>query len=105
MSETIQADSEGNYLRKRAVFGNARMRDAAHLEHERRMLKVEQESEIYLNALVEWIAYLPRDVVITIVGWYAHGHGLSFTESISRCFSYGDEFFITVCREFGEKMR
>jgi hypothetical protein len=101
MSATIQTDSEGSYQRQRAIYGSAKSRDAAHAEHEAKMLRIERESEIYLNALVEWIAFLSRDAVIAVVGWYAHGHGLSFTESISRCFSYGDEFFISVCKEFG----
>jgi hypothetical protein len=91
----------GEMVRSRAVHGNAKQRDAWHAAHEYKIRKVEDESDLYLDALVKWIAVLSKEAVLSIVDWHAQEHGLTFYESLHKLFSRGDGKWIGVCQSFG----
>jgi hypothetical protein len=89
-------------IRRRAIHGSAKERDAWHSDYEWQMQRVCDDSEAYLNTLVEWIALLKKDAVIAIVGSFAHAHGLTFFEALYRLFTRGSSYWIGVCTQFGK---
>jgi hypothetical protein len=101
MSAIGQDFQSGEMVRRQAIHGTSKQRDAWHTAIETRMERVGADVEIYINTLVAWIVLLDKQAVVSIVGWYAHEHGLSFVEALHRMFSRGDEKWVRTCKEFG----
>lgn len=99
----IQCDAEtGQMIRPRAIHGTAKERDYWHAEHEQVMTVVEANIDSYLCALTAWAEMVDKNTVPSLVGSYAHAHGLTFLEALYKLFRRGDADWVKTCQEFGK---
>lgn len=101
MAEIQFDDATGQMIRGRAVSMSAEGRANQYESYESKMRMVAEFPEAFVAELVEWMPLLSEQATVTIVGWFAHTHGLSFDESLYRLVNAGDAYWVEACQRYG----